>query len=129
MNTEKTPPPESNINTGSIPGLVSVSKVHMNLSEEVIVTTEDKLRLCLTKHFEKIKRKNDWIAPLGVLLSIILTFVTATFRDVGLEAATWTAVFLIAGILSLIWLVYTIMQALHTVRVEDIVEELKKGAK
>ena len=127
MSTEKTPPPESNISIGSIPGLINVSKVYRNVSQEVIVTTEDKLRLCLAKHFENIKRKNDWIAPLGVLLSIVVTFVTATFRDVGLEATTWKAIFLIAGVLSVIWLIYTIIQALHTVKVEDIVEELKKG--
>lgn len=127
MSTEKTPPPESNISIGSIPGLINVSKVHLNVSEELIVTTEDKVRLSLAKHLGRMEKKREWLTPLGILVSVILTFVTSTFKDFGLEAATWKAVMIIWGIFALGWLIYSVKHALQSAKIEDIVDKLKKG--
>ena len=129
MNTEKTPPQESNINIGSIKGLVVASEVHlMNLPQEVIVTTEDKVRLCLSQHLKRMEKKKRWVAPFGILAAIILALVTSTFKDWGLDAATWRAIFIIAGVLSLSWLIYSVKEALGSEKIEDIIGELKKGS-
>lgn len=129
MNNEKKPPQQSNINIGSVEGLVNVSEVHLNVSQEVIVTTEDKIRLCLSKHLGKMEKKKGWIAPLGILLTIILTLSTSNFTDMGFKAATWQAVFIISGIISFIWLLYSVKDALQSEKVEDIISELKKDSK
>ena len=105
MNEAKNPPQKTNINIGKVESLVNVSDVHLNVSQEVIVTTEDKIRLCLSKHLNRMEKKKNWIAPLGILLTVIVTLSTSDFSDKLFKAATWQAVFVISGVVSFIWLI------------------------
>jgi len=129
MNDAKKPPQQSSINIGSLEGLVNISEVHLNVSQEVIVTTEDKIRLCLSNHLDKMEKKKSWLVPIGILVTIILTLVTSDFKDRAFKAATWQAVFIISGIISLIWLIYSVKDALQSKKAEDIISELKKDPK
>jgi hypothetical protein len=129
MTADQNPNQKSNINIGSHESLVSVSEVHLNVSQEVIITTEDKVQLCLSKHLKRMEKKKGWIAPFGVLLTIIVTLVSSTFKDMGLDAATWKAIFIITGIISFVWLVYSVDAAMKSEKVEDIISELKKDYK
>ena len=106
--------------------LTHATKVHLNLSQELIVTTEDKVRLCLQNHLQYTGEKRGWIAPLGILLTVTVSLVTTTFKDVGLSAYTWQALFIIIGILSFMWLVWCTYQATKVKTIEDLVRELKK---
>ena len=99
--------------------------VHSNLDQEIIQITEDRLRLVMKDHLEIIEEKKAWHAPLGVLLAIVAAFVTADFRDAYFKAATWQAVFLITGVLSLIWLIKTILRAANSPSIDDIVSKIK----
>jgi hypothetical protein len=74
-----------------------------------------------------MEKKREWLTPLGILVSVILTFVTSTFKDFGLEAATWKAVMIIWGMFALGWLIYSVKHALQSAKIEDIVDKLKKG--
>lgn len=127
MNTGETPPQKSDINTGSTEDLVVVSQVHlMNLPQEVITTTEDKVRLCLSEHLKRMEQKRGWVTPLGILVALIATLMTTNFKDAGLDAATWKAIFIIATGLSFGWLIYSVIKALRSEKIEDIIGELKK---
>ena len=106
--------------------LAQVNEVHMNVSQNVIVITEDKLRLHLSNASKRMERKNVWIAPLGIFLAIILSFVTADFKDFFLKAATWKAVFIIAGVLSFVWFILAILQYKNAEEIDDIIEKFKK---
>ena len=113
---EKTLTPEFQIN---------VTDVNINVAQKVIVTTEDKLRLCLLRHLQYIGKKRGWTTPLAIFLTVIVTCVTTTFKDVGLSASTWQAVFAVMGGLSFVWLVWSIYQALKAKKLEDIISELR----
>ena len=102
--------------------------VHSNLDQEIIQITEDRLRLVIKDHLEKIEEKKAWHAPLGVLLAIVAAFVTADFRDAYFKAATWQAVFLITGVLSILWLIKTISRAANSPSIDDIVSKIKTRA-
>lgn len=99
--------------------------VHSNLDQEIIQITEDRLRLVLKDHLELVEDKKAWHAPLGILIAIVAAFVTADFRDAYFKAATWQAVFLIAGILSFIWLVRASYRAATSPSIDDIVSKIK----
>ncbi len=99
--------------------------VHSNLDQEIIQITEDRLRLVLKDHLELFEEKKAWHAPLGVLIAIVAAFVTADFRDAYFKAATWQAVFLITGILSLVWLISAIYRAATSPSIDDIVSKIK----
>jgi len=129
VNEQIKPPEKVKIDTESLANqLVNVSEVYLNVSQEVIITTEDKVHLCLSKYLKRIEKKRSWITPLGILVAIVLTLVTSTFNDIGLDAPTWRAIFILGGIISLGWLVRSIKEALQSQKIEDIVGELKKGS-
>jgi len=86
---EQSPPAETQIDTESLTNqLVIVSSVSLNVSQNLIITTEDKVRLCLSEHLDRMQKRRGWIAPLGILVTILLTLITSTFRNVGLSTAT-----------------------------------------
>jgi hypothetical protein len=105
--------------------LVSVERVTLNVSQNVIVTTEDKLKLCLQNHKHYIDRKNDWIAPFSVLLSLLLVFVSADFRDFVLPKDTWRAIFVVASVLTVFWLCMTLRSAFSKRTMETLIAEIK----
>jgi hypothetical protein len=69
------------------------SVVHSNLSQQIVLTSEDKLRLSLTKHLSRMEKRRAWITPLGILLTIVIVFPTTRFQAFLLSAQTWEAVF------------------------------------
>jgi hypothetical protein len=53
MNEQTSPPEKTKIDTEFIMSqLVDVSDVHLNVSQEVIITTEDKIRIALSEHLK-----------------------------------------------------------------------------
>lgn len=120
---------EIQIDTVPFEKLVNVSDIHLNVSQKVIITTEDKVRLCLLEHLNQIGRKGSWIAPLGIFIAIGATLVASSFKEnvLLLPADTWHAIFVIMGVLSFVWLVYSSIRALMSKKI-DFVEELKKGS-
>ena len=85
-----------------------VTRVHVNVSQELIQVTEDKLTLILERHSLSLARRGAWIPPLTLLLPILTTLITAKFEDIILPSATWSSVFVVAAALSVIWLIRTI---------------------
>jgi hypothetical protein len=106
---------------------VEITAVHGDLTQQVVQITLDKLCLVLHRHVEKSTRSRDWIAPAGVLLSILLTFASTTFRDNVLSAATWSAVFLLLAIASAGWLVVTLLRLRRAETIDQLVERIKSA--
>lgn len=130
MNARETTPPKEGIETGSTADLVVASELYLiNLPPDVITTTEDKVRLCLSEHLKKMEKKKSWVTPLGILLALIATLITTNFKDVGLAAPTWQAIFIIAAILSSVWLIFSVIEASRSEKIEDIISELKRHSK
>jgi Flp pilus assembly protein TadB len=117
--------PRATITSESIASAIEVKKVHLNVSQEVIVTTEDKVKLCLQKHLQYLEKKRGWSTPLGIFLTVIAALITTNFKNIGLTSDTWQAIFIIIGALSLVWLSLSIYQATKVETIEDIIAELK----
>lgn len=107
--------------------LVDVGDIHFNVSQSFVITTEDKLRLCLNGHLGRLERKREWLTPFGLLLAIVTTLATTDFRAFGLSAETWYAIFLMTGVVSFFWLVWTLSLLKTSANVEDIIKELKNN--
>jgi hypothetical protein len=108
--------------------LVNVSEVHLNVSQELVITTEDKIKLCLSNYLKRMENRRAWIAPLGIFLTIIIALSTTTFQNYLLDAATWRAIFIISGIVSFVWFIRTVNESSQAATIEDIISELKKGS-
>ena len=80
------------------------SKIHWNLESVFIITTEDKLRLCLHKNIDRLDVKRKWWTPLALFVSLLLALTTAEFKEqFTIPAATWLAIFLIAAAVTFLW--------------------------
>jgi hypothetical protein len=104
------------------------NKIHWNLEQVVIVTTEDKLRLCLHKAIDHLGTKREWRTAVALSVTLVLALTTAEFKDkLAIPAATWHAIFLISTGASLIWAFVAIWKASKVkVSVESIVSEIKQ---
>lgn len=101
--------PHPNLDIGDLSSYVSRrSEVHVNVEQHFIVTTEDKMRLCLSDHLQVMDRRRDWIAPLGVFISLVVALLTSSFRDWYLPKATWQAIFVLMAVISFAWFLWTL---------------------
>ena len=107
---------------------LQTNKIHSNLEQVVIVTTEDKVRLCLHKAIGNLGTKREWWTPVALLVTLVLTLTTAEFNDrFDILAATWQAFFLLLMVASSIWAVVAIWKATRVeVSVESILSEIKQ---
>jgi len=105
--------------------ILNIENIHINTAQNIIVTTEDKLRLHLLDHLNIMERKKEWITPLSILLTIIAVLITANFKDFLLKSETWKLVFIIGGVASFVWLVKSLNAAFKKYNIEDFIEELK----
>lgn len=94
-------------------------------SQQYIITTSDRLKLCLLENLKKAEKKHDWVAPFGVFLAIGTTFVTTTFRDWVLPAKAWEGIFLLLGIASIFWCVVSLKSALYKIDIDIIIKEIQ----
>jgi hypothetical protein len=127
MNIEKTPPPESRISIGSTKDLETISELYLtSLPQDVITTTEDKVRLTLSEYLKKTEKKKGWLTPMGLTISFTLILMMSGFKDWGLSVDTWKAIFIIGDIIFFGWLVYSVIEAFRSVKIDDVITELKK---
>ncbi|MBQ4798105.1 hypothetical protein J8L73_02945 [Pseudoalteromonas sp. MMG006] len=106
---------------------VEVTDVHSNLSQEVIKITTDKLKLILKDYLVSMEKKKEWIAPLGIVLTLLVVLITTTFQKAYFSADTWKAIFIILLVLSIAWLIKSGWGAYKSPSVEDIVQKIKSG--
>lgn len=128
MNSGEKPPLQSTINIAPLESLTSVSELSINVSQKVIITTEDKLRLSLAEHLKNIEKKKGWIMPMCMFIAMAGTLINSNFKDRLLSASSWATVYIIAAVVFFIWLVYSIIQARRSESIEDIISALKRGA-
>jgi hypothetical protein len=117
--------------TFDISELMKDSSISMNVRQEFIVTTADKIKLCMIKHSVALANKRAWISPAGIAVTLVAAIVTSNFkRALWLDAQTWQAAFCLVLLASLAWLVVAVIRAGraggHTVA--DIVRELRSSS-
>jgi hypothetical protein len=103
-------------------------KVHYNLGQDIIITTSDKIRLTLGEVLEKMNKRKEWIAPLGIFLSLLLAICTTTFKEAyGVEADQWFAFFFVGTIISFVWLLWAlyVFYKCKNVNVQSVIDLLK----
>ena len=109
--------PKSGRNTG-----VEIIESHDNTSQETIRITSDRLKLILIENLQLIESNRTWPVPLSFLLAIILVFCSADFKDFFyLTAASWTAVFLIGGVASVLWFLRCLFRLSKSPTIDDII--------
>ena len=111
---------------------VGIATIEENLDTCVIAVTEDKLRLAALEHQSAVRVKREWLAPLGILLTVLAAITSSEFRPAyGIDPSTWEAFFVSIGVISAIWLLISINRFLRIMRkgdVDHLVESIKGRA-
>lgn len=85
--------------------------IHKNVKQEIIITTEDKIKLVLINTREILKAQRDWWTPAGLLISFIATLSTSDFKDaLSVPEEFWYAIFVLLTIASAIWLLISLIK-------------------
>ena len=107
MTTRKTPRKGAVIELEELTGDF---KIHKNLTQDVIMTTQDKLRLALIAHRDVLSSKREWISAGSLALSLLSTILLTTFQDkLGLSADTWRALYGLFFALAMVWLINSLV--------------------
>lgn len=89
---------------------------HTNVKQELVITTVDKLKLCLLEHKDHLYSRREWLGPAGILLALVATLVAADFTTtLGLDAPTWHALFLLSAIFAAGFTVVLAIRAVKSV--------------
>jgi hypothetical protein len=105
---------------------VQVVDVHVNVDQEIIQITEDKLRLILKDHLDSVTQSGGWVAPFSVLVSIVTTFCTAKFETfVSLGPEFWRSMFVLVGIASVVWLIAALRNSSKALSLDEFINKVK----
>ena len=112
------------------PNQITVGSIHTNTEQTLIQITEDRLRLALIHHLEKLESKNRWQFPLGVLLALVPVLLTSEFKDIAwVDKATWKAFFMLSSLTAGVWLMISLRGAFSTATLDNLIEKVKNVAK
>ncbi|MGE6376587.1 hypothetical protein [Peribacillus muralis] len=127
-------PPTNNNSSGLNlnQAVIDSSVIHTNVGQEIVVTTEDKLELCLRDHQHILKAKSDWITPLGLFIAVLTSLVAADFKEfLGISADLWNAIFLICSFIFGFWLLKALSKAFQyrgSGDTKEIIQKLKNNS-
>src|SRR5437762_161242 len=90
---------------------IKQSAVHINLGQQMIIVTEDRLRLDLNEFSESTKHRQKWHAPAGMLMTEIAASVTPSFHEtIGISGPQWEALFRLLMVVTLFWLLAALIR-------------------
>ena len=102
--------------------------VHKQLNQEVVITTVDKIKLCLFKNRDCLSSKKDWLLPLSLFITLITTLVAASFNNYILKQEVWESIYIIASFICFVWLLISLLKLKKIIgkgTIEEIVKEMK----
>lgn len=104
------------------------SAVHVNLGQQMIILTEDRLRLELNELSDSTRHRQGWRAPAGMLITEVAVFVTSSFHDaIGISGQQWQALFRTLIVGTVIWLLAELIRGRRSSSADSLIEKLKAG--
>lgn len=111
------------INDGSIEVDVTISVT----PDCIIKIPDDTLENILNLHISNLKKSREWLAALSFSISTLLVLLTADFKEKwGIVGDGWKILFILIFIISIIYLIYTIINCFtQKVTAKSIVIDIK----
>jgi hypothetical protein len=101
--------------------------IHKNVKQDIIITTEDKIKLVLINTRKILISQRDWWTPLGLVTSLVTTICTVDFKEtLGLNKDHWQAVFVMMSIFSAVWLINTIVKLIKNWGQDDLIKIIEQ---
>jgi hypothetical protein len=105
-------------------------KIHKNLTQDVIMTTQDKLRLALIEHRDVLASRREWVSAATLSLSLLTTLTLTQFQDrLGLSADTWRALYALSFMAAVFWLGSALLRLYrnrHRSDIDYLIKQIKE---
>lgn len=103
--------------------------IHKNLTQDVLLTTEDKMKLALIEYRDVLTARSEWLSSALIVLSLVSTLLLSDFKDVGpLTAATWQSIYFIFLVLAVVRfgnVVIKMYQHRKRARIDFVISKIK----
>jgi hypothetical protein len=104
--------------------------IHKNLTQDLLVTTEDKMKLALIEYRDILASRGEWLGAGVLTLSFLSSLLLTEFRDIGpLSAETWQAIYFIFFMFALIrfiTILVKMVQNRHKARIDYLIDKIKQ---
>ncbi len=108
-----------------------INQICTNTKSDLIEITEDKLENILIKFLSDYRNSTGWLTPLGIFLSLLITFLTAEFKEfLGISKDIWCGIFFVALAISLVWTLYSSIVAIinyKKTKIEYLITKIKNN--
>jgi hypothetical protein len=108
-----------------------INQICSNTKSDLIEITEDKLENILIKFLSDYRNSTIWLTPFGIFLSLLLTFLTADFKNfLNISKEIWYAIFYVTLAISLIWTLYSSIMAIinyKKTKIEYLITRIKNN--
>jgi hypothetical protein len=105
--------------------------IHKNLTQDVLLTTEDKMKLTLIEYREILASRSEWLGAGTLALSFLSSLLLTTFKDIGpLKAGTWQAVyfiFFLAAMARFISVLYKMYKNRKKATINYVIRKIKQS--
>jgi hypothetical protein len=116
-------------------GIDESSTIYRNVAQDVILTTEDKLRLRLIEHQNALKSLGDWVTPAGILVPLATTLLVTEFKQpfLGLKPEFWNLLYILSSFGCAIWLIVRVVRAVGIYRsgqsgIDRVIQRIKQAS-
>lgn len=90
---------------------LEIGEYDVNINQNLITVTEDKVQLCLNKNLQRIGGKR-WLHPLSLLSSLLLALATSEFDKLAwVSSELLRAIFIVSSLITAGWLIWEIMSS------------------
>jgi len=103
--------------------------IHKNLTQDLLVTTEDKMKLALIEYREVLASRGEWIGAGALVFSFMSPLLLANFKDFGpFTAETLKAIYIIFCVLAFYRFISTLIrvtQNRHKTNIDFFISRIK----
>ncbi len=117
--------------TTTIPGATVslVATMSYNVEQDLILVTEDKLKICLQSHVNTLGQQAAWLVPFGIFLTIASTLYTSTFKDLAhLKADQVQTIYFVGAVVTIAWTCWKLPAAFRRTTVNKLILQIKEGS-
>ena len=104
--------------------------LYENLHQDIVHITADRAHRYLDYWRQKIEARGAWVTPLSLAASLLMTLLTADFKDrFNVPKEYWSALFFVCFLAAVMWLVCSIKRRIQNPpeSSNQMVERFKNG--
>jgi len=104
--------------------------IHKNLTQDLLVTTEDKMKLAIIEYRDVLASRGEWIGAGALVFSFMSPLLLANFKDIGPFAAeTLRAIYFVLCALAFyrfISILIRVTQNRHKTSIDYLINKIKR---